>query len=96
MAQPAYAIEYLGAIRVTAGTPITSATIAAAFPTATALKMDALDENGKSQWVRVSIDGGVQFDVAHGEESYLNSSVSKTYRFSRDCTIVVGVYKAVT
>lgn len=88
MAQPSYAIEYLGAVEVQGGVSVSSSTISTAFPSATVLKMKTKD-------VKVSIDGGVQFDVVYDDESFLNSATPKTYVFNKDCIIAVGIYKVV-
>lgn len=87
MAQPSYAIEYLGAVKVTSGTSVTSASVLTSFPTATVLKM-------KTANVKVAINGGVQFDVVYDDESYLTTG--KTYMFNKDCVVAVGIYKAIT
>lgn len=96
MAQPAYAIEYLGAVQVLAGTQYTSASILTTYPTATVLKMDSKKiESGKyvDYPVRCSINGGIMFNIQDGDESYLTTG--KTFIFDTNCTIIVGIYKAV-
>lgn len=87
MAQPNYAIDYLGAMKVDKGTQYTSASILTAYPTATVLKMKTKD-------VSVSINGGVQFLTSFDDESYL--STGKTYIFDKDCIVAIGIYKAIS
>lgn len=86
MAQPSYAIEYLGSVKALSGTTVTSASVLALFPTATVLKMKTPD-------VKVSINGGEQFDVDYNDESFLTTG--KSYMFNKDCIIAVGIYKAI-
>lgn len=85
MAQP-HAIDYLGAVAVSKGQQYTSASIKAAYPTATVLKI-------KTDKVSVSIDGGVQFLTSFDDESYLTTG--KTYIFDKDCIVAIGIYKAI-
>ncbi len=92
MAQPAYAIKYLGAIRASANTPYTTASILAIFPTATVakIKMDAGRENIK---VGISIDNYPMIIFGHNDEQYIQTG--QTFTFDTDVTIAVGIYKAV-
>jgi hypothetical protein len=87
MAQPLYAIEYLGAVRVTKNTPVTSASLLTLYPTATVLKIKA---NG----VSVTVDNSVMFPVSFDDETYVTTG--HTYSFSEDCVLAVGVYRTVT
>lgn len=87
MAQPSYAIEYLGSMEVKRGVPVTSADALALFPTATVIKVKCKDG------CNVSINGGVQFPIDHNDESFLTTG--KTYTFDVDCTVVLGIYKAI-
>ena len=87
MAQPMYAIEYLGAMEVKAGTAYTSASILAAFPTANAMQM-------RTDGVNVAINGGVKFSTVYGESSFL--ATGKTYMFDKDAIAVIGTYKAIS
>ncbi len=86
MAQPSYAIEYLGAMFVKAETSVTSASVLTAFPGATVVKM-------KTAGVKAGVNGTDMFDITYDDESYLITG--KTFIFSKDCTIAVGIYKAV-
>jgi hypothetical protein len=83
MSQP---IEYLGAVSVEANQALTTADILTLFPTATVAKM-------KTEGVKVSIDSTDFFDISYDEESYVVTG--KTYKFNKDCTIAVGIYKTV-
>jgi len=86
MAQPSYAIEYLGAKELLAGTDYTTASLLSEFPNATVIRM-------KSSGIKVGINGGVMFPVDYGEESYLVTG--KTFRFDNPCIVAIGIYKAV-
>lgn len=86
MAQPQYSIDYLGAMKVEKGVAYTSASILAAFPTATVLRI-------KTDEVSVSINGGIQFITKIDDESYLTTG--KSYMFDKDCVVAVGIYKAI-
>lgn len=87
MAQPSYAIEYIGAVEAKAGVPITSADLLAMYGTATVLKM-------KTKGVSVSVNNSPLFEVTYDDESYLVTG--HTYKFNKDCIVAVGVYKVVT
>lgn len=90
MAQPAYAIQYLGAYRVEANIAYTSASILAAYPTATVMKAK-LDDVKNS--IKVSVNGAPMFEFTHNEEAYIVTG--STYTFSEAFTIAIGIYKAV-
>jgi len=88
MAQPtSFAIEYLGAIRVTKNTTVTSASLLVLYPTATVLKI-------KAKGVSVTVDGSVMFPVGYDDETYLTTG--HTYTFSEDCVVAIGMYRTVT
>lgn len=87
MAQPAYAIEYLGAMSAKANVVVTSASLLALYPTATVVKI-------KTSGVSVSVNNTDRFPVVYDDESYLKTG--KTYLFSKDCVVAVGIYKAIT
>lgn len=86
MAQPSYAISYIGAMYAEADTPYTGAAILVAFPGATAMIM-------KTSNIKVSVNNTEYFDLEYMEEGYLETG--HTYRFNKPCTIAIGVYKAV-
>lgn len=88
MAQPSYAIEYLGAVEVSRGVAVTTASLLVLFPTATVVKLKC------KSGANVSINGGVQFPIDYNDESYLTTG--KTFLFDTDCVIVVGIYRAIT
>ena len=87
MAQPSYAIEYLGAMSVKRGKLYNSSSVISAFPTATCMKM-------KTDGVEVSVNGTDAFLTSFNDESYITTG--HTYIFSKDCVIAIGKYKAVT
>lgn len=87
MAQPQYAIEYLGAVNIKAGEAVTTADVLTTYPSATAMKM-------KTEDVKVSVDGSAMFPVKYDDESYIITG--KTFIFNKDCIVVIGIYKAVT
>ena len=87
MAQPSYAIEYLGAISAQSGKLYTSADVILAFPTATCMKM-------KTEGVKVSVNGTDAFLTSYDDESYITAE--HTYIFSKDCTIAIGRYRVVS
>lgn len=87
MAQPAYAIEYLGAISAKSGKVYTSASVITAYPTATCMQM-------KTDGVSVSVNGSDAFLTSFDDESFITSG--HTYIFTKDCVIAVGKYRAVT
>jgi len=86
MSQPAYAIEYLGAISIEAGVSYSTTDILTAYPTATVIQM-------KTEGIKVGIDGGVMFLVAYDDESYLASG--KSFIFDNPCIVAIGIYKAI-
>ena len=87
MAQPTYLIQYIAAMTVNGGEPYLSADIFGAYPTANILMM-------KTEGVKVSISGTDMFDVGYDDVSYIEPGHS--YVFSKECTIAIGSYKAVT
>lgn len=87
MAQPNYAIEYLGAIEAQKNATVTSASVITLYPNATVMKI-------KSNGVSVSVNNSVMFKTSFDDESYITSG--HTYTFSEDCIIAIGTYKAVT
>lgn len=86
MSQPIYAIEYLGAMQVSAGIAYTTASILTLYPTATVLQM-------KTDDIQVSINGTVMFHITYDDTSYI--ATGKTYYFDKDCVVAVGIYKAI-
>ena len=87
MAQPLYAVKYLGAKSLQVGITYTSANILTEFPSATCLIM-------KTSGVSVSINGTDMFPIVLNDQSYLEAGLS--YTFNKDCTVAVGIYKAVS
>lgn len=87
MAQPHYAIQYLGAVSIKGGQLYTSTEVINAYNTANMMKMKTKD-------VMVSVNGSDIFPVSYDDESYITSG--HTYIFNKDCTIVIGKYVAVT
>lgn len=79
-------IEHLGSLQCNAGASVTTASILAQFPTATALIMI-------TDGVSVSINATPMFLIQKYQETYLVTG--KTYVFNKDCQIVVGLYRAV-
>ncbi len=94
MAQPNYAIKYLGSILVEKGKSYTSADVLTAYSTATCLKMANILNDKPSEGVKVSINKSPAFTTYIGEESYIETGLS--YVFSIDCILAVGQYKAVS
>lgn len=86
MAQPVYAIKYIGAISVKGGTTYSSTTVLAQFPGATCLVMKTPD-------ISVSVNGTDMFPIAYEDQSYIESGIN--YTFNKNCVIAIGVYKAV-
>jgi len=87
MAQPTYAIEYLGAIEAKKNQAVLSADVIGLYPSATVMKI-------KSDGVSVSVNNSVMFKTSFDDESYIRNG--HTYTFSEDCIIAIGVYKVVT
>jgi hypothetical protein len=87
MAQPNYAIEYIGAVEAKKNLEVTSTGLLATFPTATVIKM-------KTAGVRASVNDSVMFLVDYNDESYLVAG--NKYMFDKDCVIAVGKYRVVT
>ena len=88
MAQPSYAIEYLGAVEVTANKTVNLSDIHIKYPTATVLKI-------KTDGVSVSVAGSPMFMTSFDDESFVPTSTSRTYIFDKDCIIAVGKYVAI-
>ena len=87
MAQPHYAIQYLGAVSIKGGQLYTSTEVLNAYNTANMMKM-------KSKEVKVSVNGSDMFTTSYDDESFIESGHS--YIFDRDCTIAIGKYIAIT
>ena len=87
MAQPSYAVHYLGGVSAKSKEVLTSTSILTDFPTATCLIM-------KTNGVKVSIDGTDAFPVDYGEITYLETGHS--YIFTKDCSLSVGKFKVIT
>ena len=94
MAQPNYAIQYLGSFVVAKGEAYTSAEILAIYPLGTVLKIAKISGDNIKEGINVSINGTPAFPTYEGQESYLASGA--TYVFSKDCVLAVGIYKAIT
>ena len=88
MAQPMYAVEYLGAEYLKGGQTHSSTTIKDKYPTATMIKM-------KTDDVKVSINGTTMFPTTYDGENFLPTT-STTFFFNKDCIITVGRYVAVS
>ena len=88
MAQPHYAIQYLGAVTVKANKLINSASILTDFPTANVIKIKT-----NIIGLKVSVNNTDMFDTDYNGESYFTSGF--TYIFNKDCTLAVGKYIAV-
>ena len=91
MAQPNYAIKYLGIIRVSKNNTYYTADIIADYPTATVAVLKA---DKPSDTVRISIDDSPMSPFADGEQQYIESGQS--FVFDKDCSIRIGIYKAVS
>ena len=87
MAQPHYAIEYMGAVALEGNKSYTSTGILTAFPTANVMKM-------KTAGVAVSMNGTAMFETNFDDESYI-SATSKSYIFNKNCVIAIGKYVAI-
>jgi hypothetical protein len=83
MAQPHYAVEYLGAITAEQGKMYTSASVITSYTAANMMKM-------KTSGVNVSVNNSDMFPVDLNDESYITSG--HTYIFDRKCTIAIGKY----
>ena len=90
MSQPQYAIKYLGTVRVTKNTPYTTASILSSFTGATVAKLST-DIKGDS--VGITIGSTPMATYYDGEEQYIETGL--TFEFSKDCTMKIGIYKAV-
>lgn len=86
MAQPHYAIEYLGAVALEGGKSYTSSGILTAFSGANVMKI-------KTAGVAVTVNGTAMFETNFDDESYI-SATSKSYIFSKNCVIAIGKYVA--
>lgn len=90
MAQPLYAIQYLGAVRVAKNTQITTASLLVTFPGATVAKLST-DIPGDT--VGISINNHPMANFKDTEEQFVVTG--HTFEFSKVCTVKIGVYKAV-
>lgn len=90
MAQPTYAIQYLGTIRVLKNTPYTTATLLASFSGATVAKLSTDIPNDK---VGISINNTPMAKWSDNDEQYIVTGF--TFEFDKDCTMKIGIYKAV-
>lgn len=90
MAQPSYAIKYIGAYRIEAGTTYSSASILTAFPGATVMKAktDVLGDT-----IKVAVNGSPMFHFEDNEECFIETGM--TFTFNKAFTAAIGVYKAV-
>lgn len=94
MVQPAYAIQYIGAVEVKAGVEYTSASILTDYPTATVIKLkQKTNQKDDGNPVRVAVNKSPMFEVLFDDESYI--ATGTTYVFSKDCILAVGIYKAI-
>jgi len=87
MAQPLYAVKYLGAKSLQVGKTYTSADLLTEFSGATCLIM-------KTSGVSVSINGTDMFPIVLNDQSFLETGLS--YTFNKDCIVAVGIYKVVS
>lgn len=87
MAQPHYAIKYLGSFKADKGVNYTSASLLDTFPTATVVKI-------KTAGVSVSVNGHPMFLTSFDDENHIVTG--QNYTFDRDCILAVGVYVAVS
>ena len=85
-----FSIKYLGTVRVTANTDYTSGSILTTFPTATVAEL-CTDIPGDR--VGISIDGYPMCHFHDDEEQYIESG--QTFVFNKDCTLKIGIYKAI-
>jgi len=90
MAQPFYAIQYLGTVVVTKNTPYTTATILASYPGATIAKLKTLKHN---DYVGISINSTPMVQYQDGEEQFIATGF--TFEFEKDCIMKIGIYKVV-
>ena len=86
MAVSSYAVEILGSYECKAGATISYSDIKTAFPTASVTIM-------KTEGVKVSINGCPMFD-AYDYQNYLSGT--GTAVFSKDCILLIGLYRIVT
>ena len=86
MAQPMYAVEYLGAIVAEPKKQYTSAEVLAQYPDANMMKM-------KSEGIKAGVDNSNMFPVSYDDESYITTG--RTFIFSDTCTIAIGRYVAI-
>lgn len=91
MAQPSYAIKFLGTIRIEANAEITTASILATFTGATCCVL-VTDKVG--DFVNVGIDGYPMVHFQDRTEQFIETG--QTFRFASACTLAIGIYKAVT
>lgn len=87
MAQPTYPVQYLGAVLCKSGVPITTASIIAKYATANCMIM-------KTEGVNVSINSSDAFPTVVNNQNYFETGT--TLVFSKDCTLAIGKYKAIT
>ncbi len=90
MAQPSYAIRYLGTVRVTKNTPYTTASILSSFVGATVAR---LSTDIKDDSVGIALNNTPMSTYYDGEEQYIQAG--DMFEFSKDCTLKIGTYKAV-
>lgn len=93
MAQPSYAIQYLGSFVIKKEEIHTTAQILASYPTATVIKIAKITSQNPKEGVNVAINGTPAFTTYLGEESYIETGTS--YVFDKDCILAVGIYKVV-
>lgn len=85
-----YAIQYLGTFRVTKNTPYTTATLLASFSGATVAKLST-DIDGDT--VGITINDYPMAKWRDEDEQYIVTGF--TFTFDKDCTMKIGIYKAV-
>lgn len=90
MAQPLYAIQYLGTVRVSKHTPYTTASILTSFVGATVAKLST-DKAGDT--VGITINSSPMANFTDGDEQFIVTGF--TFEFAKDCTMKIGIYKAV-
>jgi hypothetical protein len=88
MAQPHYAIMYMGSIDVEKGKSYNSTDILTDYPNATVMKI-------KTDNIKVSINGTSMFLTSFDDESYIPTT-NTTYIFSDNCIIAIGKYMTIT
>jgi len=91
MSQTAYAIKYLGSIRVTKNTPYTTASMLSSFAGATVAK---LCTDIKNDYIGITINNTPMARYYDGEEQFVETG--STFEFDKDCTIKMGIYKVVS